>query len=225
MVQWLELWALSAKGVYSIPGLGTKISQDAWHGQKKKKLVEYQVLMSPWSLLSSVFVVNFQYEWNDNEMYLFQSSVAYAMRKYFSEARNETVLFGWVDVLCSQSVLPLLLDQKVLCFNFYSREIEKNLLTTIKPHCSPGIRATFFKGCLWLIWLVDGRALLLLNGPLLTSSPPPSLLSLSFPQMLSCTLSTENKRQKSLLSLTLYSIVCIFCVCVCVCVLDSQQNI
>ena len=174
MVQWLELWALSAEGVYSIPGLGTKISQDAWHGQKKKKkkLVEYQVLMSPWSLLSSVFVVNFQYEWNDNEMYLFQSSVAYAMRKYFSEARNETVLFGWVDVLCSQSVLPLLLDQKVLCFNFYSREIEKNLLTTIKPHCSPGIRATFLKGCLWLIWLVDGRALLLLNGPLLTSSPP-----------------------------------------------------
>ncbi|XP_042536455.1 angiotensin-converting enzyme 2 [Dipodomys spectabilis] len=33
------------------------------------------------------------YEWNDNEMYLFQSSVAYALRKYFSATKNQTIPF------------------------------------------------------------------------------------------------------------------------------------
>uniref|UniRef100_A0A7N5K0K8 Angiotensin-converting enzyme n=1 Tax=Ailuropoda melanoleuca TaxID=9646 RepID=A0A7N5K0K8_AILME len=33
------------------------------------------------------------YEWNDNEMYLFRSSIAYAMRKYFSEAKTQTIPF------------------------------------------------------------------------------------------------------------------------------------
>ncbi|XP_012887573.1 PREDICTED: angiotensin-converting enzyme 2 isoform X2 [Dipodomys ordii] len=33
------------------------------------------------------------YEWNDNEMYLFQSSVAYALRKYFSATQNQTIPF------------------------------------------------------------------------------------------------------------------------------------
>ncbi|KAM8752469.1 angiotensin-converting enzyme 2 [Rhynchonycteris naso] len=33
------------------------------------------------------------YEWNDNEMYLFQSSVAYAMREYFLKVKNQTILF------------------------------------------------------------------------------------------------------------------------------------
>ncbi|XP_058391461.1 angiotensin-converting enzyme 2 isoform X1 [Diceros bicornis minor] len=43
------------------------------------------------------------YEWNDNEMYLFQSSVAYAMREYFLKVKNQTILFGednvWVSDL------------------------------------------------------------------------------------------------------------------------------
>lgn len=34
------------------------------------------------------------YEWNDNEMYLFQASVAYAMREYFLKVKNQTVHFG-----------------------------------------------------------------------------------------------------------------------------------
>nr|XP_060477170.1 angiotensin-converting enzyme 2 [Panthera onca]XP_060477235.1 angiotensin-converting enzyme 2 [Panthera onca] len=33
------------------------------------------------------------YEWNDNEMYLFRSSVAYAMREYFSKVKNQTIPF------------------------------------------------------------------------------------------------------------------------------------
>ena len=37
VVQWLELQALTAEGLGSIPGRGTKIPQAVWHGQKKKK--------------------------------------------------------------------------------------------------------------------------------------------------------------------------------------------
>uniref|UniRef100_A0A8C0SJM8 Angiotensin-converting enzyme n=1 Tax=Canis lupus familiaris TaxID=9615 RepID=A0A8C0SJM8_CANLF len=33
------------------------------------------------------------YEWNNNEMYLFRSSIAYAMRQYFSEVKNQTIPF------------------------------------------------------------------------------------------------------------------------------------
>uniref|UniRef100_UPI003A9A66D7 Pteronotus davyi ACE2 ectodomain n=1 Tax=Pteronotus davyi TaxID=94956 RepID=UPI003A9A66D7 len=38
------------------------------------------------------------YEWNDNEMYFFQSSVAYAMRVYFSNFKNQTTPFGVENV-------------------------------------------------------------------------------------------------------------------------------
>ncbi|XP_077002464.1 angiotensin-converting enzyme 2 isoform X2 [Tamandua tetradactyla] len=38
------------------------------------------------------------YKWNDNEMYLFRSSIAYAMRKYFSEDKVQTIPFGEQDV-------------------------------------------------------------------------------------------------------------------------------
>ena len=230
MVQWLELWALSAEGVYSVSGLGTKISQDAWHGQKKKKrLVEYQVLMTPWSLLSSVFVVNLQYEWNDNEMYLFRSSVAYAMRKYFLEDRNETIPFGWVDVLCSQSVFPLLFDQKVLCFSFYSREIEKNLLTTIKPHWCPGIRATFFLGMLVTYLTCRWKSFVIIKWP----SPhlfPPHFLSFPFlfPKCSHAPSALKTKGRNLCLHwacILMYLFCVCACVCVCVCVIDSQQNI
>ena len=37
MVQWLGLYAFTAKGLGSIPGWGTKIPQAVWCGQKKKK--------------------------------------------------------------------------------------------------------------------------------------------------------------------------------------------
>ena len=37
VVQWLGLWALTAKGLGLIPGQGTKIPQALWHGKKKKK--------------------------------------------------------------------------------------------------------------------------------------------------------------------------------------------
>ena len=37
VVQWLGLHAFTAKGAGSLPGQGTKITQDVWHSQKKKK--------------------------------------------------------------------------------------------------------------------------------------------------------------------------------------------
>ncbi|NP_001269290.1 angiotensin-converting enzyme 2 precursor [Chinchilla lanigera] len=41
------------------------------------------------------------YEWNANEMYLFRSSVAYAMREYFLKVKNQTVPFREEDVWVS----------------------------------------------------------------------------------------------------------------------------
>ncbi|NP_001297119.1 angiotensin-converting enzyme 2 isoform X1 [Mustela putorius furo] len=41
------------------------------------------------------------YEWNDNEMYFFQSSIAYAMREYFSKVKNQTIPFVGKDVRVS----------------------------------------------------------------------------------------------------------------------------
>ncbi|KAM6143732.1 angiotensin-converting enzyme 2 isoform 1-T1 [Erethizon dorsatum] len=41
------------------------------------------------------------YEWNANEMYLFRSSVAYAMRQYFLEVKHQTVPFRDEDVWVS----------------------------------------------------------------------------------------------------------------------------
>ncbi|XP_045742014.1 angiotensin-converting enzyme 2 [Mirounga angustirostris] len=43
------------------------------------------------------------YKWNDNEMYLFRSSIAYAMREYFSKVKNQMIPFVednvWVNDL------------------------------------------------------------------------------------------------------------------------------
>ena len=36
-VKWLEFCAITAEGLGSIPGQGTKIPQASWHGQKKQK--------------------------------------------------------------------------------------------------------------------------------------------------------------------------------------------
>ncbi|XP_048192746.1 angiotensin-converting enzyme 2 [Perognathus longimembris pacificus] len=41
------------------------------------------------------------YEWDDNEMFLFQSSVAYAMREYFLRIKNETIPFREENVKVS----------------------------------------------------------------------------------------------------------------------------
>ncbi|XP_037369021.1 angiotensin-converting enzyme 2 [Talpa occidentalis] len=38
------------------------------------------------------------YDWNDNEVFLFQSSVAYAMREYFLKEKKEEMLFGTSNV-------------------------------------------------------------------------------------------------------------------------------
>ncbi|XP_055987157.1 angiotensin-converting enzyme 2 [Sorex fumeus] len=41
------------------------------------------------------------YKWNENEMYLFQSSIAYAMRQYFSKMKNQTIPFGEDNIVVS----------------------------------------------------------------------------------------------------------------------------
>ncbi|XP_061485415.1 angiotensin-converting enzyme 2 isoform X2 [Rhineura floridana] len=38
------------------------------------------------------------YKWDNNEMYLFKSTIAYAMRKYFLQVKNETVAFRSTDI-------------------------------------------------------------------------------------------------------------------------------
>uniref|UniRef100_A0A8D0GRD2 Angiotensin-converting enzyme n=1 Tax=Sphenodon punctatus TaxID=8508 RepID=A0A8D0GRD2_SPHPU len=38
------------------------------------------------------------YKWDDDELYLFEASIAYAMRKYFSEVKKETVKFRTTDI-------------------------------------------------------------------------------------------------------------------------------
>ena len=37
LVQWLALSALTAEGLGSIPGQGTRIPQATWHNQRKRK--------------------------------------------------------------------------------------------------------------------------------------------------------------------------------------------
>lgn len=46
MVQWLELRAFTAEGQGSVPGLGTKIPQASWRGQKKKNSMSFNIKSS-----------------------------------------------------------------------------------------------------------------------------------------------------------------------------------
>ena len=46
MVQWLRLCALTLEGLGSIPGWGTKIPQAMWHGRKKKKKKDINLIQS-----------------------------------------------------------------------------------------------------------------------------------------------------------------------------------
>lgn len=39
----------------------------------------------------------FQYQWNDNEMYLFKASMAFAMRQYYLETNGEILDFTSVS--------------------------------------------------------------------------------------------------------------------------------
>ncbi|EGW01658.1 Angiotensin-converting enzyme 2 [Cricetulus griseus] len=57
----------------------------------------------PWTLAleNVVGARNMDYEWNDNEMYLFRATVAYAMRVYFAKNKTQTVLFGVEDIRVS----------------------------------------------------------------------------------------------------------------------------
>uniref|UniRef100_A0A8C6YB45 Angiotensin-converting enzyme n=1 Tax=Naja naja TaxID=35670 RepID=A0A8C6YB45_NAJNA len=47
------------------------------------------------------------YTWDESEMYLFKSTIAYAMQKYFSEIKNKTVLFQTDNVHVSDVTLRI----------------------------------------------------------------------------------------------------------------------
>lgn len=64
------------------------------------------------------------YEWNDNEQYLFQSSIAYAMREYFLNIKKQRILFGEDNVWVSD-VTPR------ISFNFFVTE--PNNVSSIVP--------------------------------------------------------------------------------------------
>ena len=51
VVQRLGLGTFIAKGLGSIPGQGTKIPQDTWHGQKFKKKKKFQVSLKRMCIL------------------------------------------------------------------------------------------------------------------------------------------------------------------------------
>ncbi|KAG8137336.1 hypothetical protein E2320_004589 [Naja naja] len=50
---------------------------------------------------------NEKYTWDESEMYLFKSTIAYAMQKYFSEIKNKTVLFQTDNVHVSDVTLRI----------------------------------------------------------------------------------------------------------------------
>ncbi|XP_066104956.1 angiotensin-converting enzyme 2 [Saccopteryx bilineata] len=76
--------------------------------QNKDSFVGWSTEWSPYSEQSIKVRISLKsalgdkaYEWNDNEMYFFRSSVAYSMRKYFLKVKNQTVPFREEDVWVS----------------------------------------------------------------------------------------------------------------------------
>lgn len=73
--------------------------------QNKNSLVGWNTDWSPYADQSIKVRISLKsalgknaYEWNDNEMYLFRSSVAYAMRVYFAKNKTQNVPFGVEDI-------------------------------------------------------------------------------------------------------------------------------
>ncbi|XP_036030683.1 angiotensin-converting enzyme 2 [Onychomys torridus] len=73
--------------------------------QNKNSLVGWNTDWSPYADQSIKVRISLKsalgknaYEWNDNEMYLFRSSVAYAMRVYFAKNKTQIVPFGVEDI-------------------------------------------------------------------------------------------------------------------------------
>ncbi|KAI5939323.1 angiotensin-converting enzyme 2 [Manis javanica] len=68
--------------------------------QNKNSFVGWNTDWSPYAAQSIKVRISLKsalgekaYEWNDSEMYLFRSSVAYAMREYFSKVKKQTIPF------------------------------------------------------------------------------------------------------------------------------------
>ncbi|KAL1766044.1 angiotensin-converting enzyme 2 [Sigmodon hispidus] len=76
--------------------------------QNKNSLVGWDTDWSPYADQSIKVRISLKsalgekaYEWNENEMYLFRSSVAYAMRVYFAKNKTQEVPFGVEDIRVS----------------------------------------------------------------------------------------------------------------------------
>ncbi|XP_043850607.1 angiotensin-converting enzyme 2 [Dromiciops gliroides] len=74
--------------------------------QNKNAYVGWNTAWSPYNTYSIKVRISLKsalgdnaYDWNQNEMYLFQSSIAFAMRQYFLQEKNQTVLFSDGNVI------------------------------------------------------------------------------------------------------------------------------
>ncbi|XP_045711877.1 angiotensin-converting enzyme 2 [Phyllostomus hastatus] len=74
--------------------------------QNRNSFVGWHSVWSPYAAAQSIKVrISLKsalggkaYEWNDNEMYFFQSSIAYAMREHFSDLKKQMIPFRAEDV-------------------------------------------------------------------------------------------------------------------------------
>ncbi|KAK1167798.1 angiotensin-converting enzyme 2-like [Acipenser oxyrinchus oxyrinchus] len=103
------------------------------------------------------------YKWDENEVFFFRSSVAYAMRKYFKEEKNQTVNFGTEDVIVYN-------EKPRISFYFIVKEPTNNLTTIPKVDVEHAIRLS--RGRFNSAFLLDDKTLEF-EGILATLAPPP----------------------------------------------------
>ncbi|KAK6486886.1 angiotensin-converting enzyme 2 [Huso huso] len=103
------------------------------------------------------------YKWDENEVFFFRSAVAYAMRKYFKEEKNQTVNFGTEDVIVYN-------EKPRISFYFIVSEPTNNLTIIPKVDVEHAIRLS--RGRFNSAFLLDDKTLEF-EGILATLAPPP----------------------------------------------------
>ncbi|XP_041115054.1 angiotensin-converting enzyme 2 [Polyodon spathula] len=103
------------------------------------------------------------YKWDENEMFFFRSTVAYAMRKYFKEEKSQTVYFGTEDVIVYN-------EKPRISFYFIVRDPTNNLAIIPKVDVERAIWLS--RGRFNSAFLLDDKTLEF-EGILATLAPPP----------------------------------------------------
>ncbi|RXM32683.1 Angiotensin-converting enzyme 2 [Acipenser ruthenus] len=103
------------------------------------------------------------YTWDENEVFFFRSAVAYAMRKYFKEEKNQIVNFGVEDVIVYN-------EKPRISFYFIVSEPTNNLTIIPKVDVEHAIRLS--RGRFNSAFLLDDKTLEF-EGILATLAPPP----------------------------------------------------